>query len=96
MILSFTLISCGRANGIQAQDLRLKDSHSFIFYLLYNNFTFQFLPMQEDSLSVWNRTATDMTSTTRIRDTLRRILNIPLTTAMEYKIHCDSLKYVSM
>ncbi|XP_017967049.1 eukaryotic translation initiation factor 4E type 2 isoform X1 [Drosophila navojoa] len=50
----------------------------------------------EDSLSVWNRTATDMTSTTRIRDTLRRILNIPLTTAMEYKIHCDSLKYVSM
>lgn len=50
----------------------------------------------EDSLSVWNRTATDMTSTTRIRDTLRRILNIPLTTAMEYKIHCDSLKYVSI
>ncbi|KAH8311781.1 hypothetical protein KR044_008042, partial [Drosophila immigrans] len=53
-------------------------------------------PVQEDSLSVWNRTATDMTSTTRIRDTLRRILNIPMTTAMEYKIHCDSLKYVSM
>ncbi|CAD6995265.1 unnamed protein product [Ceratitis capitata] len=50
----------------------------------------------EDSLSVWNRTATDHTSTTRIRDTLRRILNIPLTTAMEYKIHCDSLKYVAI
>ncbi|KAH8295462.1 hypothetical protein KR018_011424, partial [Drosophila ironensis] len=51
---------------------------------------------QEDSLSVWNRTATDMASTTRIRDTLRRILNIPITSVMEYKIHCDSLKYVSM
>ncbi|XP_055852267.1 eukaryotic translation initiation factor 4E type 2 [Episyrphus balteatus] len=50
----------------------------------------------EDSLSVWNRTATDIASTTRIRDTLRRILNLPLNTLMEYKIHCDSLKYVAI
>ncbi|XP_037956021.1 eukaryotic translation initiation factor 4E type 2 [Teleopsis dalmanni] len=50
----------------------------------------------EDSLSVWNRSASDHSSTTRIRDTLRRILNIPLTTAMEYKIHCESLKYVAI
>ncbi|KAL9893975.1 eukaryotic translation initiation factor 4E type 2 isoform X2 [Glossina fuscipes] len=50
----------------------------------------------ECSLSVWNRTATDHASTTRIRDTLRRILNIPVSVPMEYKIHCDSLKYVAI
>lgn len=49
---------------------------------------------QEDLLSVWNRTATDVASTSRIRDTLRRILNLPPTTPMEYKIHCDCLKYI--
>ena len=48
----------------------------------------------EDLLSVWNKTATDSISTNRIRDTLRRILNLPPTTPMEYKPHCDSLKYV--
>ncbi|GAB0096373.1 eukaryotic translation initiation factor 4E type 2 [Sergentomyia squamirostris] len=46
----------------------------------------------EDLLSVWNRTATDQASTARIRDTLRRILNLPPNTPMEYKPHCDSLK----
>ncbi|EDS36836.1 eukaryotic translation initiation factor 4e type [Culex quinquefasciatus] len=48
----------------------------------------------EDLLSIWNRTATDTTSTNRIRDTLRRILNLPPSTHMEYKPHCDSLKYL--
>lgn len=70
---------------------QVSKAYIFVFHGTYHLFR-----PQEDSLSVWNRTATDMTSTTRIRDTLRRILNIPLTTAMEYKIHCDSLKYVSM
>jgi len=41
----------------------------------------------EDHLSVWNRTASDQSSTARIRDTLRRILNLPPTTPMEYKRH---------
>lgn len=49
----------------------------------------------EDQLCVWNRTATDRASTTRIRDTLRRILNLPPDTPMEYKVHCDSLNYIS-
>ncbi|XP_019561967.1 eukaryotic translation initiation factor 4E type 2 [Aedes albopictus] len=48
----------------------------------------------EDLLSIWNRTATDTTSTNRIRDTLRRILNLSPSTHMEYKPHCDSLKYL--
>lgn len=42
----------------------------------------------EDHLSVWNRTASDQASTARIRDTLRRILNLPPTHyTMEYKPH---------
>lgn len=45
-------------------------------------------------LSVWNRSATDINSTNRIRDTLRRVLNLPPNTPMEYKSHCDSLKYL--
>lgn len=48
--------------------------------------------LPEDIICVWNRTATDRASTTRIRDTLKRILNLPPDTAMEYKVHCDSLK----
>lgn len=30
----------------------------------------------------------------RIRDALRRILNLSANTPMEYKAHCDSLKYI--
>jgi translation initiation factor 4E len=47
---------------------------------------------QEDILSLWNRTALDQTTTSRIRDTLKRVLNLPPSTVMEYKTHTDSLK----
>lgn len=47
---------------------------------------------QEDLLSIWNRTASDQMTTARIRDALKRLLNLPLTTTMEYKTHNDSLK----
>jgi len=47
---------------------------------------------QEDILSLWNRTAVDHTTTCRIRDTLKRVLNLPPSTVMEYKTHTDSLK----
>ncbi|KAI8498823.1 eukaryotic translation initiation factor 4E type 2-like [Branchiostoma floridae] len=47
---------------------------------------------QEDIVSVWNKTASDHATTTRIRDTLRRVLNLPPNTIMEYKAHQDSLK----
>ncbi|XP_023650642.1 eukaryotic translation initiation factor 4E type 2-like [Paramormyrops kingsleyae] len=47
---------------------------------------------QEDILSIWNRTANDHMTTSRIRDTLRRILNLPPNTIMEYKTHNDSLR----
>lgn len=49
--------------------------------------------LQEDILSIWNKTASDQVTTSRIRDTLRRVLNLPPNTIMEYKTHNDSLKY---
>lgn len=49
--------------------------------------------LQEDILSLWNRTALDQTTTSRIRDTLKRVLNLPPSTIMEYKTHTDSLRY---
>ena len=50
--------------------------------------------VQEDILSLWNRTAIDQTTTSRIRDTLKRVLNLPPSTIMEYKTHTDSLRSV--
>ncbi|XP_034721931.1 eukaryotic translation initiation factor 4E type 2-like [Etheostoma cragini] len=47
---------------------------------------------QEDILSIWNRTSNDQTTTSRIRDTLRRVLNLPTNSIMEYKTHTDSLR----
>ncbi|XP_069685479.1 eukaryotic translation initiation factor 4E type 2 isoform X1 [Periplaneta americana] len=47
---------------------------------------------QEDIISVWNKTASDSSTTARIRDTLRRVLNLPPNTVLEYKTHNDSLK----
>ncbi|XP_076064739.1 eukaryotic translation initiation factor 4E type 2-like isoform X3 [Oratosquilla oratoria] len=46
---------------------------------------------QEDIISVWNRTASDSITTAKIRDTLKRVLNLPPNTIMEYKTHTDSL-----
>ncbi|MCL4130726.1 UNVERIFIED_CONTAM: hypothetical protein GTU68_059334 [Idotea baltica] len=47
---------------------------------------------QEDIISVWNRTALDNFSTTRIRNTLRRMLGMPPNMPMEYKTHNESMK----
>jgi len=47
---------------------------------------------QEDILSLWNRTADDPQTVSRIRDTLKRVLNLPSSTIMEYKMHVDSMK----
>ncbi len=47
---------------------------------------------QEDILSVWNRSANDNAVTNRIRETFRRVLNLPPGTVTEYKAHDDSIK----
>ena len=49
---------------------------------------------QEDILSIWNRTALDPAVTARIRDTFKRVLNLPPATLIEYKAHNDSIKWV--
>uniref|UniRef100_A0A8C4ZE09 Eukaryotic translation initiation factor 4E family member 2 n=1 Tax=Gadus morhua TaxID=8049 RepID=A0A8C4ZE09_GADMO len=51
---------------------------------------------QEDIISIWNKTASDQATSGRIRDTLRRVLNLPPNTIMEYKTHTDSIKYVCL
>ncbi|XP_070609889.1 eukaryotic translation initiation factor 4E type 2 isoform X3 [Erythrolamprus reginae] len=50
---------------------------------------------QEDIISIWNKTASDQATTARIRDTLRRVLNLPPNTIMEYKTHTDSIKHLA-
>ncbi|XP_047397974.1 eukaryotic translation initiation factor 4E type 2-like isoform X1 [Sciurus carolinensis] len=47
---------------------------------------------QEDIISIWNKTASDQATTARIWDMLRRVLNLPPNTIMEYKTHTDSIK----
>lgn len=49
---------------------------------------------QEDIICVWNKTASDYATTSRIRDTLRRVLHLPASASMEYKTHNESLKNV--
>ncbi|KZS94590.1 eukaryotic translation initiation factor 4E [Sistotremastrum niveocremeum HHB9708] len=46
----------------------------------------------EDIVSVWNRNGADQRVTGRIRDTMRRVLNLPANTIMEYKSNNDSLQ----
>ncbi|KAJ1928820.1 hypothetical protein IWQ60_001723 [Tieghemiomyces parasiticus] len=46
----------------------------------------------EDILSLWNSSAQDGRINLRIRDTVKRVLNLPADTIMEYKAHNDSMK----
>jgi len=45
----------------------------------------------EDILGVWNRTATDRDMTERIRDAIKKILQLPPYAPMEYKPHQNSI-----
>jgi translation initiation factor 4E len=47
----------------------------------------------EDIISLWNRTASDNSITARIRDTMTRVMSLPIKTIMEYKAHDASLRY---
>ncbi|KAJ3024691.1 UNVERIFIED_CONTAM: Eukaryotic translation initiation factor 4E type 2, partial [Siphonaria sp. JEL0065] len=46
---------------------------------------------QEDILSVWNKTADSGRVNLKIRDTLKRVLNLPSNCIMEYKAHQASI-----
>ncbi|KAF6761510.1 translation initiation factor eIF4e [Ephemerocybe angulata] len=45
----------------------------------------------EDIISLWNRVEADKQCRDKIRDTLRRVLNLPPSTIMEYKTNTDSM-----
>ena len=47
---------------------------------------------QEDILSIWNRSACEHAVTARIRDTFKRVLNLPSSTTIEYKAHNESIR----
>ncbi|CAK1579086.1 unnamed protein product [Parnassius mnemosyne] len=47
---------------------------------------------QEDHLAVWHRTASDTAAAARVRDALRRILQLPASVPIEYKAHGDCLR----
>ncbi|XP_053605606.1 eukaryotic translation initiation factor 4E type 2 isoform X2 [Plodia interpunctella] len=47
---------------------------------------------QEDHLAVWHRTAADTAAAARVRDALRRILQLPAAANIEYKAHGDCLR----
>ncbi|KAI7822922.1 translation initiation factor eIF 4e-like domain-containing protein [Gamsiella multidivaricata] len=46
----------------------------------------------EDILSIWNQSADEGRINLKIRDTMKRVLNLPADTIMEYKSHNDALK----
>lgn len=46
----------------------------------------------EDIVSLWNRVDADAKVRDKIRDTLRRVLNLPASTIMEYKSNNDSMQ----
>jgi translation initiation factor 4E len=46
----------------------------------------------EDIISVWNKQSHNRNSCIKIRDTLRRVLEIPLGATFEYKPHVEAIK----
>lgn len=46
----------------------------------------------EDIISVWNKTSSNGKINLKIRDTIKRHLNLPAETTMEYKTHNDALR----
>ncbi|XP_075588069.1 eukaryotic translation initiation factor 4E type 2 [Dermatophagoides farinae] len=49
----------------------------------------------EDYICVWNRSGNDQEIKARIRDTLKRVLNLPTNIILEYKLHSDALKKIT-
>lgn len=47
---------------------------------------------QDDHLAVWHRTAADTVAAGRVRDALRRILQLPSSVPIEYKAHGERLR----
>lgn len=46
----------------------------------------------EDIVSIWNRTSNNLAVINQIRDIMKRVLNLPPNTIMEYKAHKESIR----
>ncbi|CCM02558.1 uncharacterized protein FIBRA_04661 [Fibroporia radiculosa] len=46
----------------------------------------------EDIISIWNRRDSDVLVKERVKETIRRVLNLPAATVMEYKSNNDSMQ----
>lgn len=49
----------------------------------------------EDYICVWNRSGNDNEIKLKIRDTLKRALNLPSNIILEYKVHSEALKKIN-
>ena len=47
---------------------------------------------QEDLISIWTKTANNQIVTQRIKETMKKVLNLPQDCPLEYKTHNDSLR----
>jgi len=47
---------------------------------------------QEDLISIWTKTANNQVVTQRIKETMKKVLNLPQDCPIEYKTHNDSLR----
>lgn len=50
---------------------------------------------KKDCISLWNRNAVDKEVTEKIRDMLRKVLNLPSHITLEYRYHKDVLQWVN-
>jgi len=50
---------------------------------------------KKDCISLWNKTSSDHDTTDRIRETLRKVLNLPAHIDMEYRYHRDFLSWLN-
>jgi hypothetical protein len=50
---------------------------------------------KKDCISLWNKNCSDHETTERIRDSLRKVLNLPAHIQMEYRYHKDFLTWVN-
>jgi len=50
---------------------------------------------KKDCISLWNRNAADKEATEKIRDTLRKVLNLPSHITLDYRYHKDVLQWVN-
>jgi len=50
---------------------------------------------KKDCISLWNKTSSDHDTTDKIRETLRKVLNLPAHIDMEYRYHRDFLSWLN-